>query len=788
MPKPLSDSRRSRETPFRQFSSELLLQQAIAGLLRRTPGIAGVQILQGNDELGKDLVFRIRGGFGEPLLCACVVKNTRITGEVGKSAGARTVLLQIEQAFDSPHLDGAGKDISVERVYVITPYEIPVVALRSIAGRLKQRQGQVIFLGGSQLFDLFKEFWPDFLAEEADLLELHLKTTKEDFQDDKALQAVAAQYNLGNFDGNSKRVYVPQLLHRTVFAYNRSRALEETLPGEVRLTQEWNQRDVELLSQRIKRLKEVMSTLANWGFVQNLKWYVEPKGKTALEEFVASLEAALRAAWHHAGMPFVESDKSFKLKRPEDLITRSQKLSEKIHSDLLEFDRQLDTARRVVESTSLSGLQALLDPAFLRSCVIDDFAKVAPQNLLARVGERTIEFSSDLLGHFLGRALLVVGAPGYGKTSFCRWNALNDAQNFSAEDGDILPIYVPLQRLRIGRLGSFEEVFLGRLGQSVLLTDPRTRTRRWRRVRLYLDGLDEISDEERRREIVELVRAKCATTDEFQVVLTTRDYLSALWLDWLPRVSLSGLGEEQIKELAAKWLGEPVRFYKELRRAEPLRELMTTPLLATLIILVFRQTGRLPESRIRLYDIFVDLLSEGWDLAKGLLKGSSFYPQDKLRVLRRLAANLHTRGLRTFGRREINRSIKSMMPRWINHADLVREELLRDGLICQTGTVLQFSHLSFQEFLAAKDFLCEPTSKRISLAVLAFLRGSDWWRGVVQFYIAMSGSPREVGIWLRTLKSKHIPGTGDRQGRDLSEMFSEAYPGSPVEEFLPRDV
>ena len=99
-----------RATPFRSFSSERLLQQAVAGLLRRMPGIASVQILQGADELGKDIVFTISGGFGEPLLCACVVKNTKITGDVGKSSGARTVLLQIEQAFDSPHLDGSGRE------------------------------------------------------------------------------------------------------------------------------------------------------------------------------------------------------------------------------------------------------------------------------------------------------------------------------------------------------------------------------------------------------------------------------------------------------------------------------------------------------------------------------------------------------------------------------------------------------------------------------------------------------------------------------------------------------
>src|ERR1044072_7214786 len=83
------------------FPTEELLQQAIAGLLVRMSGefgISEVQILQGPQELGKDLIFYIPGGFGEPLLCACVVKNIKINGDVAKGSGARTIVFHAEQA------------------------------------------------------------------------------------------------------------------------------------------------------------------------------------------------------------------------------------------------------------------------------------------------------------------------------------------------------------------------------------------------------------------------------------------------------------------------------------------------------------------------------------------------------------------------------------------------------------------------------------------------------------------------------------------------------------------
>jgi hypothetical protein len=47
------------DTKFRlpQFESKILLQEAIAGLLSRMPNRAGVQILQGAQEYGKDIIF-----------------------------------------------------------------------------------------------------------------------------------------------------------------------------------------------------------------------------------------------------------------------------------------------------------------------------------------------------------------------------------------------------------------------------------------------------------------------------------------------------------------------------------------------------------------------------------------------------------------------------------------------------------------------------------------------------------------------------------------------------------
>jgi predicted NACHT family NTPase len=67
--------------------------------------------------------------------------------------------------------------------------------------------------------------------------------------------------------------------------------------------------------------------------------------------------------------------------------------------------------------------------------------------------------------------------------------------------------------------------------------------------------------------------------------------------------------------------------------------------------------------------------------------------------------------------------------------EVLQEELVIDGLLTKSGDVLQFSHHSFQEFLAANDFIGSPEPTRVNRALEAYLRGDDWWGQVLEFYL-----------------------------------------------------
>ncbi len=502
------------------FSSEIILQQAIAKLLTRMPDISGVQILQGPQELGKDLIFYIKGAFGEPVLCACVVKNSRITGDASKSAGARTVFHQAEQAFDSPHINASGTEVRVERVYVITPYEILPAAITSIVGRLRARAGQVVFMSGSLLFEKFKEYWPDYFADEAELIARHLENTRREAQSDENLQGLATHYNLGAIKSYATKIYVKQNLFREIRDCDLGVILDQPLPNVRTFSKNFKKDDLRYFDDRLNELRQALVFLKDWGLCA-------PREMDALYESSAAVMSQLRSVWDkreaeeaaqdelaetRTAKRSAETSRKYKAKDEakwisaiDKVVKRINKLSQerkeifgRVEGDMNRLATAKNAAlsplraslvdlKHTVLSRRLNGLEALTDKAYARAGVINNCINAAPPGVFRFKRGVRVTFPKNILDQW-NADLLIVGAPGYGKTSFCRWHALQDAENFTAGRSNIVPVYVPLYRVSKGSLGSFQQMFLENLGKSALLGNEGEAADA--RIRLYLDGLD----------------------------------------------------------------------------------------------------------------------------------------------------------------------------------------------------------------------------------------------------------------------------------------------------------
>ena len=195
-----------------------------------------------------------------------------------------------------------------------------------------------------------------------------------------------------------------------------------------------------------------------------------------------------------------------------------------------------------------------------------------------------------------------------------------------------------------------------------------------------------------------------------------------------------------------KWLPEHAaraEFLSQLETVPPIQTAMSVPLLATLTLAVYTHTLRLPSSKCRLYAMFTELLCGGWDLVKNVRRESRFGSDVKQTVLIRLAGLLHEGHLREFGdvqfRFAIQATLKALAGRWRTLLD----EVVQDGLVIRTGDALLFAHLSFQEYLASRD-IDDPGGTRQVKALRRFLKGEDWWREVLSFYVAGMENPQSA--------------------------------------------
>ncbi|HEV2577745.1 MAG TPA: NACHT domain-containing protein [Acidobacteriaceae bacterium] len=343
---------------------------------------------------------------------------------------------------------------------------------------------------------------------------------------------------------------------------------------------------------------------------------------------------------------------------------------------------------------------------------------------------------------------MITAAAGHGKTSFCKWRVLESIRELESRTSDCLPFYVPLHQLAVQELdGTPEEIFLH---DPALVRHFQELCSAGKRASVFFDGLDEVTTIQRQRDLLEAAKNLSERYPMVSVVVTARDHVGGSWLSWLSRIELSEMSEEQAETLVGKWLGDKSEdysaFFTQLEQARTLTSLIRIPLLCTLIIGVFRRNRELPQSRARLYDIVTELMCGGWDLAKNIPRNLKFGSDQKREVLTRLAGILHMNRRREATEREFQLAVddvwRTSLPNW----RVLLSEVLEDSLLTRVGGELTFSHLSFQEYLAARD-LGDPSGNRQKNALRAYLRGDDWWAEVLSFYIASSSRPLEMKKW-----------------------------------------
>ncbi len=734
------------------------------------------------------MIFKSEGGIGEVLLNACVVKKDQLTGNVDSNQGLRTVFHQVEQALRIPFIDDNGERRSVARVYVITPYECSQTARQSIEDKLKDHSGQLTFLTGGRLFQLFAEHAPEYILFNSNFLSSYVAQLEYSFNSEDPLRFLATQHSIISAASRSFReLYVPQDFYLDLALFESACQIPDLRPLLSDI-------GIQELSRIAAHLKQLASLFAAFAAAEGL-----PESRR-LESELTNFSSVLTELWEEKWNFFRSDETRARESRKEALLRLPEADANYQRGVLLirEIDQPLSNLRRRISrandfvSRSQSALKAIHSPEYLGYCQLRELSKAAPAMIPTKGPRKHIQLGNES-SERVRLPLLITAPAGYGKTSFSKYNAVYDAEALAAGTGDVFPVYVPLHQLATLTVSSFEEAFLRapdlrRMFQDTLKGNLK------RRIRLYLDGLDEVTTVMQQKTLVELATKAAQRDDRLQLVMTGRDYVTGPWLKPFARVHLSELTSIQSGTLVNRWLDNDKKsigdFHDQVDKSPSIKRIMGVPLLASLTIAIFRKSRRLPENRNRLYEVFVDLLSGGWDLAKNVRRSTKFGTTSKLMVLRRLAGSWHLAQKREGSEADVRAAILQSAPMYLVQSELLLEEILQDGLLSRSGLNLEFQHLSFQEYLAALD-MNDPTGAKQEQVLSAFLLGSDWWLGVLTFYIGLSGKPEDLSNWfikvLRRLRGKHISLQANndlpRRLEALIAQLSDAYPGFQ----LPRD-
>jgi HEAT repeat protein len=385
--------------------------------------------------------------------------------------------------------------------------------------------------------------------------------------------------------------------------------------------------------------------------------------------------------------------------------------------------------------------------------------------------------------------LVVVGAPGSGKTTLLQWIALTFARNLAGERLGLaehcVPVFVPLRafgKYVENHPDRFEptpacllDFLVEHFGgwQLDLPKDFFARLAEGGRCTFLFDGLDEVADPGRRADVVRAVEAFVARYGGNRYTVTSRPAgytgLSHLGADF-QRCNIRPFTDEDVESFVTNWYlavetaaqdnavtrqqaaYNAADLLRRIRESDRIRRLVDTPLLLTVVALVHQNRTTLPQRRAELYDECTQMLLGFWDEAKGgeaareLARLGELVRQDKRAILEPVALRLHERReAREVEGEELRSWLQEEFaslgdPRPDRYARLfLRVIQERAGLLIESEPdTYRFSHLTFQEYLAARAVADRDDYVEYTLA----RRHDPWWREVILLEVGHLSTPR----------------------------------------------
>lgn len=353
--------------------------------------------------------------------------------------------------------------------------------------------------------------------------------------------------------------------------------------------------------------------------------------------------------------------------------------------------------------------------------------------------------------------LMVLGGPGTGKSTFLRKIGL-EALNGSHErfyQHSCIPVFIELKKF------SFSEVDL----ESAIIDEFEicgfAKTQKFIQQALcqgnlliLLDGLDEVPIEQM-SEAISQIQDFTNRFHRNRFIITCRPAAYRYNLRNFTDVVIAEFDDHQIRQFIDKWFhNNPEQgqlCWEQLNNGSnaAAKELTRTPLLLTMLCLVFRREGQLPKHRATLYEKSLWVLLEEWDAEKDVPRESIYKglaTRRKELILSKIAFDAFKDDELFISKRTLAHQLEDLLGRmlpdvtFIDGKKVLKSIELQHGLLVErVEGIYSFSHLTIQEYLATQYIFNQSKQDECFLQelILQYLT-DDRWQEIFMLLSGMS--------------------------------------------------
>jgi energy-coupling factor transporter ATP-binding protein EcfA2 len=370
-------------------------------------------------------------------------------------------------------------------------------------------------------------------------------------------------------------------------------------------------------------------------------------------------------------------------------------------------------------------------------------------------------------------ALLVLGQPGCGKTTFLKYLALAYAGlvQSNASIISLLPVYVPLRE--------YSRVDDPKPSADWLLSLVKNCAREVGGVKfqdawlesflnsgkclILLDGIDEVPLGVL-TPIVRSINAFSLAHRKNKIVATCRVAAFEFALDGFNICEADDFSFDDACQFIGHWFEDDSRTKSDLighlKANGSTNDLTKTPLLLTLLCVMYEFSRSLPENRAELYEACIDALLYRWDAYRGVDREAivSLTPPRKKLILSQIAEYTFSRDSFYFSRQALLSLLATQLERSslaeIDPQDALRELEQNNGILVERAIdIFSFSHLTLHEFFAASAYCSERKEMELVGKVIVDSR----YREVFLLVLEMLYSADQVIIELcRRIKAQFV--------------------------------